>query len=320
MKNKIKRLSKIIALLGILLAFPTTILAHSGKTDSSGGHKDKNNVSGLGSYHYHCGGYPAHLHDGGVCPYSGSAKSSTTTKSTTTNNSKKSTTNNSKSSTTKAESSTETKNVEVEKVTLKASKSKIEINEELTIVATVTPISANNKSLTWKSSDNSIATVSSSGVVKAIKDGTVSITATSSNGKSDTLNITVNKPKIDVTELNLDESDITLETGNENRIMANVLPYNATDKTIKWTSSNNEVAIVENGKVKALNAGEVTITAETSSGIIKTCHVKVAEPAKSSKVENTSNGGTSAAFGGAIVGAGIVGAGVFGMKKLKCKK
>ena len=320
MKNKIKRLSKIIALLGILLAFPTTILAHSGKTDSSGGHKDKNNVSGLGSYHYHCGGYPAHLHDGGVCPYSGSAKSSTTTKSTTTNNSKKSTTNNSKSSTTKAESSTETKNVEVEKVTLKASKSKIEINEELTIVATVTPISANNKSLTWKSSDNSIATVSSSGVVKAIKDGTVSITAISSNGKSDTLNITVNKPKIDVTELNLDESDITLETGNENRIMANVLPYNATDKTIKWTSSNNEVAIVENGKVKALNAGEVTITAETSSGIIKTCHVKVAEPAKSSKVENTSNGGTSAAFGGAIVGAGIVGAGVFGMKKLKCKK
>lgn len=308
MKNKIKRLSKTIALLGILLAFPTTILAHSGKTDSSGGHKDKNNVSGLGSYHYHCGGYPAHLHDGGVCPYSGSAKSSTTTKSTT---------NNSKASTAKAESSTEAKNVEVENVILKASKSKIEINEELAIVATVTPISANNKSLTWKSSDNSIATVSSSGVVKAIKDGTVSITATSSNGKSDTLNITVNKPKINVTELNLDESDITLETGNENRIIANVLPYNATDKTIKWTSSNNEVARVEDGKIKALKAGEVTITAETSSGIIKTCHVKVAEPAKSSKVENTSNGGTSVAFGGAIAGAGIVGAGVWGMKKFK---
>lgn len=306
MKNKIKRLSKIIALLGILLAFPTTILAHSGKTDSSGGHKDKNNVSGLGSYHYHCGGYPAHLHDGGVCPYSGSAKSSTTTKSTT---------NNSKASTAKAESSTEAKNVEVENVTLKASKSKIEINEELAIVATVTPISANNKSLTWKSSDNSIATVSSSGVVKAIKDGTVSITATSSNGKSDTLNITVNKPKINVTELNLDESDITLETGNENRIIANVLPYNATDKTIKWTSSNNEVARVEDGKIKALKAGEVTITAETSSGIIKTCHVKVAEPAKSSKVENTSNGGTSTAFGGAIAGAGVL-----GVKKFKCKK
>lgn len=44
--------------------------AHSGRTDSSGGHHDNKNKSGLGSYHYHCGGNPAHLHEGGVCPYS----------------------------------------------------------------------------------------------------------------------------------------------------------------------------------------------------------------------------------------------------------
>ena len=42
--------------------------AHSGRTDSSGGHRDNKNKSGLGSYHYHCGGYPAHLHTNG-CPY-----------------------------------------------------------------------------------------------------------------------------------------------------------------------------------------------------------------------------------------------------------
>ena len=48
----------------------TTAQAHSGRTDSSGGHKDNKNKSGLGSYHYHCGGYPAHLHKNGVCPYS----------------------------------------------------------------------------------------------------------------------------------------------------------------------------------------------------------------------------------------------------------
>jgi hypothetical protein len=47
--------------------------AHSGRTDSSGGHKDNKNKSGLGSYHYHCGGYPAHLHTNGVCPYSSNA-------------------------------------------------------------------------------------------------------------------------------------------------------------------------------------------------------------------------------------------------------
>lgn len=43
--------------------------AHQGRTDSRGGHKDNKNKSGLGSYHYHCGGYSAHLHDNGICPY-----------------------------------------------------------------------------------------------------------------------------------------------------------------------------------------------------------------------------------------------------------
>ena len=43
--------------------------AHSGRTDGRGGHRDNKNKSGLGSYHYHCGGYPAHLHENGVCPY-----------------------------------------------------------------------------------------------------------------------------------------------------------------------------------------------------------------------------------------------------------
>lgn len=54
--------------------------AHSGRTDSSGGHHDYKNASGLGSYHYHHGMGP-HLHKNGVCPYSSSAKSSGTKKS-----------------------------------------------------------------------------------------------------------------------------------------------------------------------------------------------------------------------------------------------
>ena len=43
--------------------------AHPGRTDANGGHRDNKNVSGLGSYHYHCGGHPAHLHENGACPY-----------------------------------------------------------------------------------------------------------------------------------------------------------------------------------------------------------------------------------------------------------
>lgn len=60
---------------------PGTIQAHSGRTDASGGHHDNKNVSGLGSYHYHCGGHPAHLHNGGICPYSSSATTANTSAS-----------------------------------------------------------------------------------------------------------------------------------------------------------------------------------------------------------------------------------------------
>ena len=56
--------------LSLLLALsPAFALAHSGRTDASGGHRDNKNKSGLGSYHYHCGGNPPDLQTGGVCPY-----------------------------------------------------------------------------------------------------------------------------------------------------------------------------------------------------------------------------------------------------------
>ena len=61
---------KIIILSLVCCLFLTTVFAHSGRTDASGGHRDNKNVSGGGYYHYHCGGNPPHLHSGGVCPYS----------------------------------------------------------------------------------------------------------------------------------------------------------------------------------------------------------------------------------------------------------
>lgn len=69
--------------------FTTTVSAHPGRTDSNGGHHDYKNKSGLGSYHYHCDGYPAHLHENGVCPYTSSASTSskTSTKTSTTSTS-----------------------------------------------------------------------------------------------------------------------------------------------------------------------------------------------------------------------------------------
>ncbi len=71
-----KRVRKLVACLlcSAMIFSGVNTSAHSGRTDASGGHHDYKNASGLGSYHYHCGGHPAHLHRNGVCPYSASAK------------------------------------------------------------------------------------------------------------------------------------------------------------------------------------------------------------------------------------------------------
>lgn len=69
---------------------PASSLAHGGRTDSSGGHKDNKNASGLGSYHYHCGGNPPHLHSNG-CPYSSKAATKSSTSSSKTKTSTTST-------------------------------------------------------------------------------------------------------------------------------------------------------------------------------------------------------------------------------------
>lgn len=72
---KVKRLlvSLLVALAvctsTVNIVSPLKTEAHSGRTDRYGGHKDNKNKSGLGYYHYHCGGYPAHLHENGICPY-----------------------------------------------------------------------------------------------------------------------------------------------------------------------------------------------------------------------------------------------------------
>lgn len=61
--------NKILLILIPLLLITMVVSAHGGKTDGTGGHRDNQNKSGLGYYHYHCNGYPAHLHENGVCPY-----------------------------------------------------------------------------------------------------------------------------------------------------------------------------------------------------------------------------------------------------------
>lgn len=79
-----KQVVSLIAAISLIITSASPVMAHSGRTDSSGGHKDNKNKSGLGYYHYHCGGYPAHLHENGVCPYKNSTSSNSNSSTSTT--------------------------------------------------------------------------------------------------------------------------------------------------------------------------------------------------------------------------------------------
>lgn len=139
------------------------------------------------------------------------------------------------------------------------------VGETLQLTATVKPSYADNKTITWKSSDEKVATVDKDGKVTAVANGTVTITATSADGKhSATVTITV---KISPEKLTLTAENKTLaKIGDTLQITAKVEPDNAYDKLI-WKSSDEKVATVDvDGKVTAVGNGEVTITATTEDG------------------------------------------------------
>lgn len=199
MKYNLKKVLTIGTIIGMIIVMPEQCLAHSGRTDSYGGHKDNQNKSGLGSYHYHCGGYPAHLHDNGVCPYSSSSSNNSSSKSS---NSKTSTSTSDKSSDESA--ITTSSSMDTQKLIIQATD--IEINDNITsmkvgenskLTATIIPENTEDKNIKWSSSDEDIATVSSAGKVVALKSGVVNITATTSNKKTDTITITVEEVKED---------------------------------------------------------------------------------------------------------------------------
>lgn len=188
-RNKGKIISIFLIVLSVVFMGVNTY-AHSGRTDANGGHRDNQNKSGLGSYHYHCGGHEAHLHPNGVCPYSSSSSSSSSkssTSSSSSSSSSKSTTSSSSSSSSNSEPST----VEVTEIKIDEDIGSIEEGKIRFLTVTITPDNASDKNVTWKSSDESIATISSGGMINAIKPGKVTITATSSNGKTNSIEIEV---------------------------------------------------------------------------------------------------------------------------------
>ena len=145
------------------------------------------------------------------------------------------------------------------------------------LIATIAPDDAENKELTWGSSNTSIATVDNNGKVIAVKEGSATITATSVNKVSATCAVTVTKKAVQVTGVSLDEVAIVLAVGAKDTLKATVRPDDATNKKVLWSSNNTAVATVkEDGEITAVKEGTATITATTEDGgKTATCAVTV---------------------------------------------
>ena len=146
----------------------------------------------------------------------------------------------------------------VENIAFDKSWLELKIGETYDLVAEITPADATNTTLEWESSDENVVTVEN-GTVTALTQGEVIITAKATDGSetSASCRVTVIKP---VESIALDKSWVELKTGETYDLVAEITPADATNITLEWESSDENVATVENGTVTALNPGETVIT------------------------------------------------------------
>lgn len=226
-KHKVKYLVVLIMILSSIFFNMNYSYAHSGRTDSSGGHRDNQNKSGLGGYHYHCGGNPPHLHTNGICPYSSTTISS--------NKEVRSTYTEVTSPVPKVEPET----IYVTGISINEKVDNMEIGEERLLTVSVIPENSTDKTVLWESSDSEIVSISSDGKIIAKKAGEVNITAKSSNGKMSTIKILVNEKE--------ESKDITREEIKEDKkenTVSNIISNADKDSSGSSDSGNSILGLI----------------------------------------------------------------------------
>ncbi len=167
------------------------------------------------------------------------------------------------------------------------------VGDIVTLTATVDPKDASNKNVSWSSSDEDVVTVSK-GKVTAKSPGTATITVSTQDGnKKATVKVTVIEQDIPVTDIKLSTDSVTMKVEESKTVEVTLSPSNATQKKLTWTSEDDTIAKVENGKITGVGVGTTTITVTAESGIKVTIQVKVTKkgpdpkPDPNTETENT---------------------------------
>ena len=211
----------------------------------------------------------------------------------------------------------------VTSISLDETELKLKVGGTATLNATVNPADASNKELSWSSSDPNVASVdSATGVITALKAGTATITAAATDGSNVKAECTVTVD-VPVSSVTMSRTSLRIYEGRDYTLSATVMPDNAADKGIVWSSSDPSVASVDqDGRVTAHKRGACIIYAQAQdgSGVYGYCTVQVLRwyPGATPITGDSSNLGLW--IGVLAVSAVAIGAAAFILVKKRKKK
>lgn len=176
---------------------------------------------------------------------------------------------------------------------INVSENSIKINKNSTkdLNITILPINATNTEIYVKSENEDVATMSSTGIVNAVNAGNTSILVGVENEEI-TKNIEVEVLPI-VEDIKVSKTSVSMYVGANVTVTAKIVPENAVNGSLTWTSSDEKIAKVENGKITGIKAGKCTVSVKNAEGnvIEKKINVEVKnKPVSNSSSTSTSNG------------------------------
>lgn len=163
----------------------------------------------------------------------------------------------------------------------------LQVGDSEQLKVSFTPENVTDTSIEWKIEDESLVDVTENGTITALKIGKTVITASSSNTKIATCEVTITAKVIEATSIELGNTELTLRIDEKSTLSVRFIPDNTTDKTLIWTSKDEAVAKVVDGEITAIGTGKTTITASTANNKVSTCEVTVIQPVESISLPET---------------------------------
>ena len=165
---------------------------------------------------------------------------------------------------------------EIKSISLTENSISLKKGNKVRLIPIIDPIDATDTTLKW-TSDSGSAVVDETGMVIANQFGVSHITAETNNGKTATCTVMVLNTNLQVTNITLNENKVDMKVGELHQLIPTIVPDTTTVRDITWSSSNEKVATVNNGKVLGKKKGNATITARTINGKTDICVISIKE-------------------------------------------